>query len=207
MQQNTKEIRNALLGCVPYFLIIFFLDDLDRLLCSVHSHLGNLMLALYMIIGTVIILSMLIHSIKDFKSNCKEAGNKAIWPFVIYAIAILNSNWSPLRISSEIFHSKITHRAYRKSSHGYDNLKMHEDGKFDIRYQGPIGMSDWQYGIWHHRGDTFYLQYETGYDTAALKPDTLALTADGVLVPVGIPADTLTLYRQYFFRMRGKKKS
>jgi hypothetical protein len=59
-------------------------------------------------------------------------------------------------------------------------------------------MSDWEYGKWGRRADTFYINYDQNAD---VKPDTLILAADGLLTPIGIPDDTLKLYRDRFFRM------
>jgi hypothetical protein len=154
-----------------------------------------------MFLATVIILALLIRAILDLKNDYKAVGYRAYLPIIIYSIALLNSFWSPLRISSEIFQHKIVHRAFRKEHYGHAQMKMREDGKIDIRYPGPFGMADWEYGRWSGRGDTFYLDYDRGSDTIATRPDTLVMARDGLLAPLGIPADTLRLYQDRFFRM------
>jgi hypothetical protein len=154
----------------------------------------------------VIIIALLIHAAIDLKENYKSSGLISILPMVIYAVALINSFWSPVRISSEIFHSKIVHQAFRKQRFGHDIMKMRADGSMDIRYPGFLGLTDWEYGHWSGRGDTFYLEYDRGRDTIAAKPDTLILAADGLLTPIGIPDDTLKIYRDRFFRMPANRK-
>jgi hypothetical protein len=200
MDHIRKEIRRALLVCVPYFLIIFFLDDLDKFLFSIHSRLGNPLLVVYMFLATVIIFALLIHSFADLKENYKASGYKAMVPMMIYLISMLNSFWSPLRISSEIFHSKIVYSAFRREKYGHAKMKLRKNGSMDICYPAQFWMSDWEYGKWNKRGDTFFLNYDKGRDTAYVKPDTLILS-DGLLTPIGIPSDTLKIYKDLFFRM------
>ena len=206
MDQNDKEIRRAFITCVPYFIVIFFLDDIDSFLYTIHSRLGNPLLVLYMVIATVIIIALLIHTIIDFPANYKTDKYKAIIPPVIYTIAVINSFWSPLRISSEIFHSKVIYQAYRKDQYGHTMMRIKENGTMSIRYPGPFGMADWEYGKCRVVGDTFYLNYEKGLDTADVKPDTLIRATDGLLVPIGIPKDTIELYKSQLFRMIVTKK-
>ena len=206
MEHNKREIRRALIVCVPYFVIIFFLENIDKFLYSLHSRLGNPLLVMYMVIATMIIFALLIYSALDFKNSYKESGMKAALPMFLYFISLSNSFWSPLRISSEVFRPKIVHRAYRQEQYGHAQMKMRENGGLDIRYPGPFGMADWEYGHWSGRGDTFYLVYDKGLDTIAAKPDTLLLAADGLLKPLGIPDDTLNIYRDRFFRIGIKKK-
>ena len=67
-------------------------------------------------------------------------------------------------------------------------------------------MADWEYGKCRVVGDTFYLNYEKGLDTADVKPDTLIRATDGLLVPIGIPKDTIELYKSQLFRMIVTKK-
>lgn len=205
MDHIRKEIRRALLISVPYFVIIFFLDDLDKLMYSIHSRLGNPLLVVYMFVATVIIFTLLIHTVVDLRENYKSSGYMAIVPIMIYLIALANSFWSPLRISSDIFHSKIEYRAFRREKYGHDKMRLRENGNMDICYPGPFGMSDWEYGKWSKRGDTFYLHYDRGIDTIDAKPDTLILS-DCILTPVGIPMDTLNIYRDRFFRMAISRK-
>jgi len=201
MDKIRQETRRALLVCVPYFFIIFFLDDLDKFLHAVHSRLGNPLLVVYMFIATVIILALLIHSIIDLSENYKTSGYRAAAPLMIYLVSLLNSFWSPLRISSDIFHSKIVYRAYRREKYGHDKMKLRQDGSMDINYPEQFWMSDWEYGKWSQKGDTFYLHYDSSNDTIDVKPDTLIEAPDGLLFPIGIPDDTLKIYRDHFFRM------
>jgi hypothetical protein len=200
MDHSRREIRRALLVCIPYLIIIFFLDDLDKLLYAIHSGLGNPLLVVYMFLATVIILACFIHTIINLKRNYKESGYIAVAPMMIYLVALTNSFWSPLRISSDIFHTKIVYSAFRRDRDGYTKMRMRKNGNFDIRYQGPFGMAEWEYGKWSERGDTFYLNYDKDRDTGYLKPDTLILS-DGLLAPIGIPSDTLKKYKDGFFRM------
>ena len=164
------------------------------------------MLVLYLFIATVIIIALLIHAVIDIKENYKTVRPLAVVPLSIYILALANSFWSPMRISSEVFHSKIVHQAFRKQRFGHDIIKMRADGSMDIRYPGFLGMTDWEYGHWSGRGDTFYLNYDRGSDTVAPRPDTLLLAADGLLTPIGIPDDTLKIYRDRFFRIPVRKK-
>lgn len=206
MERNKKEIRRALLICVPYLLIIFFLENIDKLLYFLHSRLGNPLLVLYMFIATVIIIILFIYAAIDFKKNYRESGASAVIPLLLYLISLCNSFWSPLRVSADIFQPKIVHRAYRKEQYGHAQMKMRVNGGLDIRYPGPFGMADWEYGHWSGRGDTFFLNYDKGSDTLAAKPDTLILASDGLLKPLGIPEDTLKIYEDRFFRIGLKKK-
>jgi hypothetical protein len=206
VDNNRTEIRKALITCLPYFVIIFFLGDLDKLLSTIHSRFGHPLLVLYLFIATVIIIALFINDAIEIKGNYKTSGPMAVVPLSIYILALANSFWSPVRISSEVFHSKIVHQAFRKQKFGHDIMKMRMDGSMDIRYPGFLGMTDWEYGHWSGRGDTFYLDYDRGGDTAAAKPDTLILAADGLLTPIGIPDDTLKIYRDRFFRMPASKK-
>lgn len=206
MNQNEKEIRRAFITCVPYFFIIFFLDDIDNLLFTIHSHFGNPLLVLYMTLATVIIIALFIHTLIDFSANFKTDRYQAFIPPVIYIIALINSFWSPLRVSSDIFHSKIKYQAYRKDKYGHAMMKIREDSSMSIRYPGPFGMADWEYGRCITKGDTFYLTYNKGIDTIQVKPDTLVLSTDGLLIPAGIPKDTIELYKKEFFRMMTTKK-
>jgi hypothetical protein len=201
MEQDRKEIRRALLVCIPYLVIIFFLDNIDKLLYSIHSRLGNPLLVLYMFIATVIIIALLIHAAMDIREHYRVSGYIAVIPLLIYIVAIINSFWSPVRISSEMFQSRIVHRAFRREHLGHAQMKMRENGNLDIRYPGPFGISDWEYGHWSRAGDIFYLHYDRGIDTIPAKPDTLTLAPDGLLIPIGIPADTLSIYKDRFFRM------
>ena len=205
MTDIRKEIRRALLVCIPYFIIVFFLDDLDKLLFTLHSRLGNPLLVVYMFIATVIIIALFIHVIVDLRENYKAFGYKAILPVVIYLISLSNSFWSPLRISSDVFHSKIEYRAFRREKYGHDKMRLRGNGTMDISYPGPFGMADWEYGNWHKSGDTFFLNYDRGRDTTDIKPDTLILS-DGLMTPIGIPPDTLSIYKDRFFRMAVEKK-
>jgi len=201
IEHTRKEIRRALLTCVPYFLIVFFLDDIDKVLYTIHSRFSNPLIVLYLLIASVIILSLILHECIDMRANYKASGYMAIIPFVIYLTAILNSFWSPLRISSDIFKSPIVYKAYRRSHYGHDQIRLRQNGNMDIRYPGILGISDWEYGHWSGRGDTFYLDYDRVSDTVYAKPDTLILASDGLLAPLGIPGDTLTLYKDQFFRI------
>ena len=206
MDHNDKEIRRAFITCVPYFIIIFFLDDIDRFLNHIHSRLGNPLVALYMLIATVIIIALFIHTLIDFPGNYKTDRYRAFIPPIIYLIALINSFWSPLRISSEIFQAKIIYQAYRKDQYGPTMMKVRENGNMSIRYPGPFGMADWEYGKCIVKGDTFYLSYDKGIDTAIVKPDTLVLMSDGMLIPLGLPKDTIELYKKQFFRMFSTKR-
>jgi len=195
-----KEIRRALLVCLPYFVIVFFLDDLNRLFFTIHSRLGNPLLVVYMYIATVIIIALFIHTLIDLRDNYKNFGFKANLAMLIYLISLVNSFWSPLRISSDIFHSKIEFRAFRREKYGHDKMKLRENGTMDISYPGPFGMAGWEYGKWSKRGDTFYLNYDKNIDTVYVKPDTLIIS-EGLMTPIGIPVDTLNRYKDRFFRM------
>ena len=206
MDNTRTEIRKALITCLPYFVIIFFLGDLDKLLSTIHSRFGHPLLVLYLFIATVIIIALLIHAAMDLKGNYKSSGPMAVLPLAIYTVALVNSFWSPVRVSSEIFHSKIVYQAFRKQRFGHDIMKMRENGSMDIRYPGFLGLTDWEYGHWSGRGDTFYLDYDRGSDSAVAKPDTLIVAADGLLIPIGIPADTLKIYKDRFFRMSVSRK-
>jgi len=206
MDTNDKEIKRAFITCVPYILIIFFLDDIDRFLYYIHSHLGNPLIALYMLLATVIIIALFIHTLIDFPGNYKIDRYRAFIPPIIYIIAIINSFWSPLRISSETFQSKVIYQAFRKDKYGHTMMKIRENGNMSIRYPGPFGMADWEYGKCNVKGDTFYLSYDKGMDTADVKPDTMVLTAEGLLTPIGISKDTIELYKKQFFRMLSTKK-
>jgi len=199
MEQHQKEIRHALLVCVPYLLTVFFLDDIDKFFYTIHSRLGNPMLVLYMFIATIMILILLMHVLVEIRESYRTLGLKALLPLGIYLFALINSFWSPLRVSGEIFKSQIVYKAFRKERYGHAQMRMRKDGSIDIRYPGPFGMSDWEYGHWSGRGDTFYLSYEPGMDTLVNKPDTLLKTETGLLIPAGIPADTLAIYKDRFF--------
>ena len=200
-----KEVRRALLVCIPYFVIVFFLDDLDKLFFSIHSRMGDPLLVVYMYVATVIIIALFIHTLIDLRENYKSSGYKASLPLLIYLISLLNSFWSPVRISSDIFHSKIEYRAFRREKYGHDKMRLRENGTMDISYPGPFGMADWEYGKWSKRGDTFYLSYDKDRGTVDSKPDTLMLS-DGLMIPIGIPFDTLNMYRDGFFRMAISRK-
>ena len=205
MDHHKKEIRRALLVCVPYLVIVFFLDNIDKFLYTIHSRFGNPLMVLYLFVATVIIIALLIHVVMEIRTSYATAGYIALLPVIIYLIALVNSFWSPIRISSEMFQSRIVHRAFRREHYGHAQLKMRENGNLDIRYPGPFGMSDWEYGHWTGRGDTLYLNYDRGIDTMDVKPDTLIIAADGLMAPIGIPADTLTIYKDRFFKMPLKK--
>ena len=209
MEHVKKEIRRALIICVPYIVVIFFLDDLDKLLYTIHSRFGNPLLVVYMFTVTVMILVFLIYTVIDFRANYKSSGSRAAVPIIIYIIALCNSFWSPLRISSAVFQSKILYEAFRKEKYGHARMKLKENGSLSIRYPGPFGMSDWEYGHWIKNNDTFYLTYDKGFDTIASKPDSLIMATDGLLIPVGIPADTLKVYRDIFFKIpvKGQKNN
>lgn len=201
MEQHQKEIRRALLVCVPYLLIVFFLDDIDKFFYTIHSRLANPMLVLYMFIATVMILAFLMHVLVEIRESYRSIGIRALLPLGIYLFALTNSFWSPLRISGEIFKSQIIYKAFRNERYGHAQMRMRKDGRMDIRYPGPFGMSDWEYGHWSGRGDTFYLSYEPGMNTLVNKPDTLVRTDSGLLIPAGIPADTLAIYKDRFFKI------
>jgi hypothetical protein len=204
---TAKEIRRALMTCVPYLIIVFFLDDLDKFLYFIHSRFGNPLIVLYLLIATIIIIALFIHEALGLRENYRTGGAIALLPVSIYLFALLNSFWSPVRISSEVFHSKVSYQAFRKQKYGYDKMKMRENGNMDISYKGPFGISDWEYGRWHMDGDTFYLYYDRGSaDTTYVKPDTLVKYPDGMLTPVGIPADTLQVYKDRFFSLPVRRK-
>ena len=205
MIDNKKEIRRALLVCFPYFVIVFFQHDLDKFLYAIHSRMGNPLLVVYLFSATVIILALFIHTIVDLRENYKASGYKAIILVMIYLISLVNSFWSPLRVSSEIFHSKIVYNASRRGEFGHDMMRLRENGSMEIFYPAQFWMADWEYGKWFKRGDTFYLNYDRGIDTFAAKPDTLILS-EGLMTPIGIPTDTLNIYKDRFFRMAISRK-
>lgn len=207
MENIDKEIRKSLLICVPYLVIIFFLDDLDKFFYTIHSRLGNPLLVVYMFASTVVILSLLMHLVVAIKENYGSYGYKAMLPLLVCLIALVNSFWSPVRVSSEVFKNKLSYRAYRTDPGGHAQMKMRDNGNLEVRYPGPFGMADWEYGQWISRGDTFYLKYEKGMDTIAPKPDTLIKSSVGLLTPIGIPDDTLKIYKDRFFILaRARKK-
>jgi hypothetical protein len=203
MEHNKKEIKRALLTCVPYLIVVFFLDDLDRFFYLVHSRFGNTLVLLYLIVATVIILSLLIHEFIDFKQSYVIAGYWAVLPLAIYIIATIDSFWSPVHLSSNVFRSKTVYQAFRKAQNGHDQMRFRYNGSIDIRYTGIFGSAEWEYGHWKKNADTFYINYD---GQAEVKPDTLVLRKDGLLAPVGIPVDTLALYKDRFFRLPQRRK-
>jgi hypothetical protein len=205
MDHIRKEIRRALLVCMPYFVIVFFQNDLDKFLYDIHSRFGHPLLVLYLFIATVIIFALFIHTVIDLRENYKASGYRAVILVMIYLLTMINFFWSPVRISSEVFHSKIVYNASRREKYGHDLMKLRENGSMEIFYPGQFWMADWEYGKWHKKGDTFYLNYEKARNASDPKPDTL-IVSDGLLTPVGIPTDTLNLYKNLFFRMYASRK-
>lgn len=200
-----KEIRRALLVCIPYFFIVFFQHDLDKFLYTIHSRMGNPLLVVYLLSATVIIFALFIHTAIGLRENYKASGYKAIILLMIYLISLINSFWSPLRVSSEIFHSKIVYNAGRRGEFGHDMMRLRENGCMEIFYPTQFWMADWEYGKWSKRGDTFFLSYDKGRDSAYIKPDTL-IVSGGIMMPIGIPHDTFKIYKNLFFKMLTSRK-
>jgi tryptophan-rich sensory protein len=208
MEEINKEMKRALLLCLPFLIVVFFLDNLDKFFASIHSTFGNPLLVLTLIIVTIIIIILFIDSAMLAWNGFREFGFKALAPFLICTIALANSQWSPLRISSENFASKIVHIAYMRDQYGHSILKMRENHHFEIRYPGPLAISDWEYGEWERRADTFYLHFNPARDPHNLSDhisDTMVL--DSIyLHPVLMSKDTFKLYKEYLFKMAGKNK-
>ena len=207
MEEINKEIKRALLLCIPFLIIVFFLDNLDKLFSSIHSRLGNPLLVLTLIIISVIIIILFIDSVMLAWRSFSEFGFKSLLPLLICTIAIANSQWSPIRISSEAFASPIVNIAYMRDQYGHSILRMRANHHFEIRYPGPLAISDWEYGEWERRSDTFYLHFNPARDPHNLSDhisDTMIL--DSVyLHPVLMPKDTFKIYKEYLLKIAKKK--
>jgi hypothetical protein len=204
MDTHQKDINTALLICVPYLIIVFFLDDLDKLFYLLHINLGNPLLVLYLFANSIVIITFLLNSILGLKTNVKTNGSRVLVPLLIYIIAVINSFWSPIRLSSEVFKSNIRYRAYRKEKYGHALMKLRQDGSMDIRYPALLGMSGWDYGRWSGRGDTFCITLDRSAGDSGT--DTFLLSHDGTLAPLGVPQDTIEAYRSQLFKMAVDKK-
>jgi uncharacterized integral membrane protein len=206
-QEIRKEINRALVLCLPYLCIVFFRDDLDKWFSHMHSHTGNPMLVLYMTIATVLIGIFFMQNIVDAPGSYRSYGWIAMLPLIIYSLALAGSFWSPLNITSQIFRSRIVYRAYRQDRYGHALMKMRKDSSMDIRYPGPFGLSDWEYGRWSRGADTFYFRFDNGKAAIAaddMLSDTMVMSG-AILHPLHMPPDSIKAYRSYLFKMSGAR--
>ena len=207
MEEIDKEIKRALFICAPFVIIVFFLDDLDRLFTQIHSRLGNPLLVVVLFICTIIIVISLVDAAISAWHSYRMYGYITLVPLSIYIFALIDSQWSPFRFSSEAFAGKVTYRAYMRDQYGHTSLKMRENGKFEIRYPGPFAISDWQYGQWERRNDTFYLHFipaRDSHESTDHISDTMVLDSN-YLRPVKMTRDTFDVYKNYLLKFSQKK--
>lgn len=206
MEQLHKEMRRALILCLPYLSVVFFRDDLDRYFFELHSRVGNPLMVIYMFICSVLILVFLLQLLASVKLHFKEYGWKVAAPIFIYCMGLLNSFWSPVAMSSEAFKSPVEHRAQKKDHYGFAKINMRKNGRLEIRYPGPFGLSEWEYGLWRNYQHTYYFAFENSKDALASDEalsDTLT-DLSGILVPLHMPADTAMVYSRYLFKLQGE---
>ena len=86
-------------------------------------------------------------------------------------------------------------------------MKMRANGNLEIRYPGPFGLSDWEYGKWSKTGNTFSFTFDRGKEATNeddMLSDTMVVYA-GILEPVNMPPDSVKTYKDYLFKLRSEK--
>ena len=97
MEDINKEINRALSLCVPFLLIVFFLDDLDKFFSSIHSRLGSPLLVLTVIILTILVLILFIDSAMMAWRSFRQFGWKTIVPLLICTFASVEFPMEPCK--------------------------------------------------------------------------------------------------------------
>ena len=159
MTNNSLRKRTIIVTivCIIYLLLTTFYYHIDKYTTGVPFILFTLLFAVTLIAIVVYFFKGLFQA---FGTRFSLTFNHLI-PTIICGITLGYTVFSPYRVNSEGFESKIIFRACFEGTQNQATLKFREDKTFEINWTGVFFYDSWYTGTYKQNADTFYLQYSS----------------------------------------------
>jgi len=192
--KNGRRILIVTIVCVIYLLLSFFYYHIDKYLT------GEVFIALTLLLPTTFIV-MIIYAIKGLiviYRDRKILTFRFCLPTIITLITLTYTLFSPWRLDSENWESKVEMRACYEGTQNQSYIKFREDHTFEIHSTGVFFASFWYCGHWEKNSDTLFLEFDT--DKNKLLSDTVIIHNE-YLIPIRQVqfADSLKMYNRYYY--------
>jgi hypothetical protein len=194
---NNKTGRRILIVtivCAIYLLLSIFYYQIDKYLT------GIVFIILTLLLPTTFI-AMITYAIKglfEIYHNRKILTFRFCLPTIIVLFTLLYTLFSPWRLDSENWESKVEMRACYEGTQNQSYIKFREDHTFEIHSTGVFFASFWYWGQWEKNSDTLFLKFDT--EKNKLLSDTIIIH-DEYLIPIGQfeLADSTKMYNRYYY--------
>ena len=151
-----KKLAPYLLCLITLLLIIFYYH--------IDKHLNGavfIFLTLLIPIGIIVILAFFIEGVVARITNRSGRSLKSTIPTLLYLASLCYIFFSPYRLSSESFESKVVIRACYEGTQNQATLKFRSDKSFELHWTGVFFSNMWYLGTWKQHGNILYLKYDT----------------------------------------------
>jgi len=192
--KTDRRIFIVTIVCTIYLLLSIFYYQIDKYLT------GIVFIILTLLLPTTFI-AMIAYAIKglvEIYRNRKNLTFRFCLPTIMVLFTLLYTLFSPWRIDSENWESKVEMRACYEGTQNQSYIKFRENHTFEIHSTGVFFASFWHWGEWEKNSNTLFLKFET--ERNKLLSDTIIIH-DEYLIPIGQfkLADSLKMYNRYYY--------
>ena len=174
--KNKKRILTTSIVCCVYLVLTIFYYHIDKYTSGIICFL----LTVFIPITFIALIVFFINGIIWIFKNRKNLTIRIFIPFIICAITLTYTIFSPYRLNSEYLEHKgeVVIRACYEGTQNQATLKFWEDQTFELHWTGVFFYSSWTYGTYEQRADTLFLHYTTEKpyrfgDSIVIKDDLL----------------------------------
>lgn len=190
---NFKDNLNLSISlCLFYLLLTFFYYHIDKKT----SGIIFIILTLLIILLFITIVFQLIKGFKNIFQSINNLSIKILLPILIYFATLIYSITNPLKLSSEIFESKVEFRACYEGTQNQAYILFRKDKTFELNWTGVFGYNEWWTGKWYKKENVLFLKYDNK------KVDQLGnklLIENGYLNPIEESVDKAKYPRPMFY--------
>ena len=178
--------------CLFYLLLTFFYYHIDKKTSGI-----IFIIIIFIIVSLFItIFFQLIREVKGLFQNRNNLNIKILPPIIIYLITLIYSILNPLKLSSEIFESRVEFRACYEGTQNQAYILFRKDKTFELNWTGVFGYNEWWTGKWHKKGNVLFLKYD---NKKVEQLGNKLLIENGYLNPIGESADKAKYPRPMFY--------
>lgn len=154
---NRKILIKVSIACTIFLLLIIFYYHIEKYTTgSIY-----IFLTLLIPISFVYIVIYLIKGLIQIFRNKKPLSIIICLPFFITLSTLIYLFFSPYRLDSEKFGSKVRLRACFEGTQNQAFILFRENQTFEINWTSVFFSNSWYYGTYIQKADTFYLNYTT----------------------------------------------
>jgi len=195
---NGNKIRRRIFiettVCVVFVILSIFYHHIDKYITGITFIALTLLLPITFVAMIVFIISGLSRIFR----NRRNLTLVFCLPTIIVLTTLIYSLFSPWRLDSENFESKVVMRACYEGTQNQSYILFRVDKSFEINSTGVFFSDFWYLGKWRQHGDTIFMIFDK--EKPKIISDTVIIYKN-YLIPIKQlrQVDSLNLFHRYFY--------